>query len=283
MTISIKDITTGEVAGRGNFDALMRTTLAHIKEEHTAGRITDANYATVYLGALQSNLSIATQFTLQHQLTNQQLLIAAETLNNTKKQGELLDAQVAQSSAQTALLADELAALRPLQKTQITSQTSMIDTQELGQVQQTALVVLQQAGQDAQNAVTAKQELLVDEQIKSEATKTVDATGGQALAVLNKTKAEKETIDQKKATEIAQTTGTTTTVGGLIGYEMKLKEAQGDSFKRDAEQKAAKFYADVLSIVYSTNPDGADADPALWGLGPADGKVVMTKVLQGLS
>lgn len=283
MTISIKDITTGEVAGRGSYDALMRTTLAHIKAEHAAGRITDSNYATVYLGALQSNLSVATQFTLQHELTNQQLLIAAETLINTKKQGELLDAQVTQTAAQTALLTDELAELRPLQKAQISAQTNLTNKQEAQQVAQTALTVLQQVGQDAQNAVTVKQELLVAEQIKSEATKTVDATGGQALAVLNKTNAEKETIDQKKATEIAQTTGTTATVGGLIGYEMKLKEAQGDSFLRDAEQKAAKFYSDTLSIVYSTNPDGADANPALWGLGPTDGKAVMTKLLAGIA
>ncbi len=288
MTISLKSLTGGELAGGGVYDELMRTTLAHVKSEHEAGRITDANYATVYLGAMNANLSVAAQFTLQYELTNQQLLIAAESLANTKKQGELLDVQIAQVLAQNGLLVDELDNLRPLQKVQTIAQTDLIGKQELQQVEQTKLVVLQQAGQEAQTNVTVKQEALVDEQISAEATKTVDATGGQALAMLNKTEAEVATINQKKLTEEAQTIGSvgnsddTLDTGGLIGYEMKLKKAQGDSFLRDAEQKAAKFYSDVLSIVYSTNPDGADADPALWGLGPADSKAVMTKVLDGI-
>ncbi len=282
MSVSLTDITTGEVDGRGFYDELMRTSKAHLKEEFEASRITGVEYSTVYLGAMNANLSTAASVIMQYELVNIQQQTAEESLDNTKKQGLLLDAQLAQATAQTNLLVDELTNLRPEQLTQLQEQIDLLQTQDLGQLQQTKLLLEQTAGQVAQNLVTGKQEDLVDEQIKTEATNTVDATSGLAFATLTKTNTENSILAQKKLTEDAQTIGTAASVGGLIGAEMALKEEQKESFVRDAEQKAAKFYADVFSIIYSTSPADPNANPVIWGLDGATSTRVMQKVVDGI-
>lgn len=280
--IKTTDVTTGEAKGRGFYDELMRTSKSHLQEEYEAGRITGADYSNVYLSVMASNLQTASSFILQYEINNKQLEIAEEQRKNAIKQNELLTAQITQIASQTALTDDELTRLRPLQELQAQHQNTLLQSQNSGQIAQNTLLTSQNIGQLAQNELVAKQEDLLDEQIKSEAVNTVDPTGGIAKANYDKTLAEQAVINQKLITETAQTVGTTATIGGLVGAEMSLKTEQKESFVRDAEQKAAKFYSDVLSIVYSTNPDGADADPALWGIGPSNSHKVLTKLLDGI-
>ncbi len=286
MSITFTDITTGEKEGRGYFDELMRTTLAHIVSEHTAGRITDANYATVYLSAMQSNLSAAVQFGLQQELTNAQIEIALITKANTTKQGELLDAQILQIQSQTALTDNELSTLRPEQLTQLQQQVLLLTQQVTGQTAQNTLLGTQNAGQLLTNANTTKEGLLIDEKVKSESAATTDFVTGQAGVDQAKTSAEKDLLAQKLTTEVSQVLGQTTNSGGsnyvtgLVGAEIDLKTEQKESFKRDAEQKAAKFYSDLLSIVYSTNPDAESIE--LWGFSPANSYNVMTELMAGI-
>lgn len=280
--IKIEDVTTGEVEGRGLYDELMRTSKAHLEHEFSEARITGSDYATVYLGMLTANLSTATNFVLQYELNNIELEVRQEALKNTIKEGLLLDAQLAQLNAQTALLEDELVSLRPKQAIQLENQNTLLTTQNAGQLEQTRLVTEQILGQTAQNQVTGKQEDLIDEQIKTEATNTVDATGGLAKANLDKSEAEVSILSQKKITEEAQTVGTVGSVGGLVGSEMALKNEQKESFIRDAEQKTAKFYADILSIAYSTAPEDAANAPDLWGFGRVESVKVTNKLLDGI-
>lgn len=58
----INDFTTNNLSGNGIFDRMMNSVELHIQDEYKKNRITGANYATVYLGALQSVLQCATQF-----------------------------------------------------------------------------------------------------------------------------------------------------------------------------------------------------------------------------
>lgn len=65
ITLDFADLTTETLDGTGYFDKLMRAAKAHITDEYTAGRIKGADYATVYLGAMQYSLNTALQFMLQ--------------------------------------------------------------------------------------------------------------------------------------------------------------------------------------------------------------------------
>ena len=71
--IVVTDITTGSVSGTGVFDKLMLAVKAHISQEYDAGRIKGSDYATVYLGALQSVLTQSVEFVLKEKLLEVQI------------------------------------------------------------------------------------------------------------------------------------------------------------------------------------------------------------------
>ena len=58
--------------GTGNFDKLMKVVTLHVEAQFNAGRITGTDYATVYLGALQSVLAQAVTFTLNMNKANKE-------------------------------------------------------------------------------------------------------------------------------------------------------------------------------------------------------------------
>ena len=78
MTIAYTTLSDATTAtnGTGNFDNLMKVVTLHLEAQFAAGRITGTDYATVYLGALQSTLAQAVNFTLSMEKAN------AEKLNN---------------------------------------------------------------------------------------------------------------------------------------------------------------------------------------------------------
>jgi len=63
-------LTTGSLDGTGVFDVLMRSVGVHLLEEFQANRITGKEYATVYLGAINSALAQSVQFIVNHQQVN---------------------------------------------------------------------------------------------------------------------------------------------------------------------------------------------------------------------
>lgn len=65
-----------------------------------------------------------------------------------------------------------------------------------------------------------------------------------------KTTNETELLAQKKVTEVAATEDVTT---GTIGKQQLLYQRQADGFLRDAEQQAAKIFADNVNVQRSTD------------------------------
>lgn len=279
MAIAIDDLTGGNVAGAGIYDELMRTTLAHVEKEHAAGRITDANYATVYLGALQSNLATASQFLLQYELTNQNIIIAEEQVKDIKAGILLKEEQLLGVTKQNLLLDAQLVQAVSANK-QTIQQTHLVDAQTATQGKQLDVMSSQIAVQNAQALVSGAQVAVVNAQAATELANTTEPTAGISKAQYDKLLADESLATAKAATEAAQTVGDSGTIAGLVGAEIVLKDLQGASFSRDAEQKAAKFYADVLAIGYSV--DTAGNDPANWGLGPVDSELVMKKLRDGI-
>ena len=70
---TLSDTTQSTLSAKtGNFDELMKTVTLHLEEQFNAGRITGTDYATVYLGALQSVLAQAVTFTLNMNKANKE-------------------------------------------------------------------------------------------------------------------------------------------------------------------------------------------------------------------
>jgi len=73
-------VTNNVVTGTGAFDDLMEAVNIHLEAQFNLGRITGSDYATVYLGAMQSALQQSVAFTLGLEKTN-----AEVTLINQKE------------------------------------------------------------------------------------------------------------------------------------------------------------------------------------------------------
>lgn len=79
-TVVIADVTTTLPDGDGVFDVLMRSIDSHLDKQYTSGRIKGADYATVYLGALQAVLQQAIAFVLAVQKAEKELQVADEQI-----------------------------------------------------------------------------------------------------------------------------------------------------------------------------------------------------------
>jgi hypothetical protein len=101
------------------------------------------------------------------------------------------------------------------------------------------------------------------------------------MATIPKVEAETGLLNQKKATEQAQTNGAGVTEDSVVGKQISLYGAQADGFARDAEQKVAKLMVDTWNVRRTTD-EGTPAD-AVNGLGDANVLRAVTKVLAGVN
>lgn len=283
MTIDKRSLTTGEAVGSGIFDELMRTIKSHIDIEFKKGRITGKNYSEVYLGTIQYALNTALEYTLRYEKANKELEVMDEQIIQARKQNELLDLQKAQLVITNATAQYNLDSILPKELDKITSEVDLIDQQILLAQAEISIKEKQELELAAKTSLTGKQEDLVDEQILGAQYQYTEPTAGLLFAEYDKARKEAEILAQKKITEDAQTIGDETTVNGLIGKEINLKKVQGDSFLRDAEQKAAKLFADAFQIIFSVNPDaGGISDPANWGITTSSSVDLFTALKNGV-
>lgn len=98
--ITTTDLTSGTIAGSGVFDTLMAANKAHIEAEYAKGRITGADYSTVYLGMVQATLQASVQFLVQRDKIALEAELLQKQIDNEVKQGELIDAQVCKLKAE---------------------------------------------------------------------------------------------------------------------------------------------------------------------------------------
>lgn len=213
--ININDLTDGQINGDGTFDKLMTSVTAHVERQYKNSRVTGADYANVYLGSLTAVLGQSSTFLLQSEQLNKQLQLLDAQIANVTANTELVDAQVAKMEADTAISVKQL---------------ELLDNQILESQANVALVNQQKLNAEAQYTLIQKQQLKVDK--------------------------ESELLAQKLTTEIAQTSGNETTVQGVLGKQMELIQKQADGFDRNAEQKLVKMMIDTWTVRQST--DGAD-------------------------
>jgi len=163
MTIKLYDLTNEiEFApddGVGVFDKLMNTIELRLDEQYNNGRIKGADYATVYLGALQSTLQQSIAFLLQKEVTAMQLVEAeakiAKELGYTLSRDSDGDPSI-DTNTGTGLLDEQIIQmkkendLKEAQITKIYADTALVDQQQVTELAQTsdAAAGIQKAKQD---------------------------------------------------------------------------------------------------------------------------------------
>lgn len=91
--VVLTDLTTAVIDGTGVFDVLMRANKVHLEQEYTKNRIKGPEYATVYLGSLDSVLKASIEFLLQRDKVNQEVKLLEQQTANAVLEGNVLIAQ----------------------------------------------------------------------------------------------------------------------------------------------------------------------------------------------
>jgi hypothetical protein len=210
--ITLDDLTQAKVDGTGAFDTLMRSMVSHLELEFNKGRLRGADYANVYLNALNPVLQNAVVFLLQK--------------DEAANKAALVDAQVRLTEVQILLAEAELER-ELINKELVQAQVNKLNAETINVQQQL-------------NNLLAEECVL-----KSQ----FDINKSQNLQVVAQT----TLVNQKVATEKAQTSGVGIEPASVIGKQIVLYAAQSEGFKRDAEQKAAKIMIDSWNVRRTTD------------------------------
>lgn len=237
--VTLEDLTTAKVGGAGVFDTLMTAMTAHLDREYSAQRLKGQEYAQVYLGSLTAVMSNSVAFLLAKDEASGKAALVAAQVALAEKQIEL-----AQLEIERELLTKELLAAQVLkveaETTSIGISDLLVKEQTKKIVGETANLILEGNNLEAQNCLLKAQ---------------YDLTMLQKL----QTTAQTSLIQQKNATEKAQTVETGVDDNSVIGRQKLLYKAQTDGFQRDAEQKLLKTLTDTWNVRRTTD-DGTVAD-----------------------
>lgn len=150
--ITVTNLTESTLNGNGTFDKLIQVVKLHLREEYTENRIRNAEYSTLYLGALTATIQQAIAFELQRgvtaaqiDLTNKQVEKTDVEISALQKQNEIADKQIEKLDVEIDLLGKDL----------------LLKDAALAQA-------------DLQNQNLAKQLILMDSQIALEAAKVIN-------------------------------------------------------------------------------------------------------------
>lgn len=223
--IPIEEFTESKVDGMGVFDLLMKANKAHLEEEFNKTRIRGPEYATVYLGMLESTMQHALAFFIQQR----KLGLEAELL--------LIQKQIAEVE---------------LEKVRVELEIARLNAEKIPA--EIAVLKAQKCKLDAEYDVLVAQKL--------------------------KTTQETALLQQKIATEKAQTVGSSVDPDSVIGKQIALYVAQAEGFKRDAEQKAAQALLSTWNARRTTD-EGTEANATNQLHDPMIGRVV-SKLVSGV-
>ena len=307
--LTVADLTQTTLEGTGVFDVLMRANRAHLENEYDKNRIKGAEYATVYLGSMESVMRASLEFLLQRQkisleaqLLEQQIILAQVEVLKANAAVDLVRAQVTNTQAELAII--QANALKiPAEIALLTAQTSMSDQQRLNLIDELQTATLQRSKlvQETENLATqklqiAEQTLLSTQQRTNLAAQAsnipkeglvldgqkckLDAEFDVLKQELLKSTSETALLTQKNATERAQTMALGVDDDSMIGKQKALYQAQAAGFSRDAEQKAAQLMISTWNSRRMTNED-TEANDSNMLYDPAVGRAI-TKMLAGV-
>ena len=106
--INISDVTVNGIDNTGVFDYLMAAVNAQINDQFQKQRLTGTDYATVYLGAMQSVLEQSIAFTLQVQKAELEPELLQAQIDAALRDADIKQAQLDKAAAEIALLEQKL-------------------------------------------------------------------------------------------------------------------------------------------------------------------------------
>ena len=151
--ITVSDLTSGTVTGTGVFDQLMVSVKAHLEEEYNKSRIRGSEYATVYLGAIQSVMDRSLDFLLQQQRVDLEAQLLAEQIITQQKTQLQIDAQTGLLNQQTANAVVENTVL-VAQECKLRAEFDLLVEQKLKSIAETALLAQKKVTEQAQTSGT---------------------------------------------------------------------------------------------------------------------------------
>ena len=244
-------VTDGTVTGNGIFDIWMRTLGAHLKREYAEQRITGDEYAKAYISLMNNLLNTAVGFLTQdaqlamsqeqmrHDITisDAQLLMAQTKLTHDIAisdaqlviEQDKLSHDIEISDAQLTLAQDKQAhdikitdAQLVMAQTKLGHETQLLDAQVENLSAQVKLANKELILKDKDLALKEKQVALAEAQLKAAEAQYKDIVDGQS-------------------------------VGGVLGRQMKVYDAQAKGFKDNALQAATKIMVDTWNIRRQTD------------------------------
>ena len=231
-------VTEGCVDGNGIYDVFMKAHMDAIHQEYAKQRIKGSEYSKVYLGGMQAAMQAAVGFALGKDEAAAKAELARYEILKASYDIELVKAQVCLINAQI----DEMINKAKLVEIQCWTELSKIHSDPVTVA--------------AMDNVKALREKGLEVITPTNASTVGDAITGVFETQMDKTIAEKDLLGQKEITEHSQTNngdGSTNHIyKGQALKQRNLLQRQADGFVRDAEVTAAKLYADVYNIEFST-------------------------------
>lgn len=290
--VPISDLTQSTLEGTGVFDVLMRSMKAHLEAEFQKGRIKGPEYATVYLGSLDTVMQTSLNFLVQRQrialeaeLMAQQVLVATAEVAKANAQVELAQVELLKANVEKDILL--------LTKDKIPAEIAHLEAQTAVATQQKLNLVSEELRIDAQTALTTQQvaNAVIEGTVLTGQKCKLDAEYDHLLGQTLKVAGETSLLAQKTTTERAQTSAVGVDADSVIGKQKALYGAQTSGFTRDAEQKAAKLLVDTWNVRRTTD-EGTIAGQALDAngnpvgannrLGDVDVGRAVAKLLEGI-
>lgn len=93
IPITVEQLTESKVDGSGVFDTLMRSVNVHLLREFNSGRISNSDYAEVYLGGMQSVINQSIQFLLSKDKATLEASLVEAQVKQVDANTELVNAQ----------------------------------------------------------------------------------------------------------------------------------------------------------------------------------------------
>ena len=286
-TITIDSVTSGQVDGNGVFDELMTSINSHLDEQYQKNRITGKEYATVYLGAMQTAMGQAIQFILGKDIAEKQSALLAEQANasrrgteredlKAKKEAWLIEEKIETEQQTNDAVDGVIKHQKDLIKEQVASEQinnrqaneslgiepGVLETQIIDLASQTSArngeTTKKQDLLAAQKNKTDSEKDLIEEKVNTELAQVHDIIPKslKVIGMANPHNVFREGKEFRPSTHPLGAQGYEPSKGaGLAGKQQVLLSKQTEGFNRDAEQKATKILMDSYAIRRSTDQE----------------------------
>ena len=104
MPLTVNDLTLATLDGTGVFDVLMRANKAHLESEYQTNRIKGPEYATVYLGPLESVMQTSLQFLLNKDKSDLEAQLIQAQIEKVNAEIDLVKQQTANAVIEAEVL-----------------------------------------------------------------------------------------------------------------------------------------------------------------------------------